>query len=100
MRQEWKKLSILRSKLDDDFDQLGAKRQFRAGQLSEASLKIVLKKIDGLIRQCNELAEMDTRLPLEVRRSTGIFIGFRPWVFSMIADLRREKRWGRARFSK
>jgi hypothetical protein len=39
-----------------------------------------------------QLRAADHRLPLEVRRSTGIFIGFRPWVFSMIADLRREKR--------
>ncbi len=78
--------------LDHDFDQMGARRLFSPGQLSDASLKIVLKKIDGLIRQFNELSEMDTCLPLDVRRSTGLFIGFRPWVFSMIADLRRKKR--------
>jgi DNA-binding Xre family transcriptional regulator len=80
--------------LDHDFDQLGARLQFSAGQLSDASLKLVLKKVDALIRQFNELADMDTCLPLEARRSTGLFIGFRPWVFTMISDLRRQKRPG------
>lgn len=62
---------------------------FSPGQLSESSLKMIRKKIDRLIKEFNQLAEMDAALPLTSRRSTGLFIGFRTWVFTMIADLRR-----------
>lgn len=71
------------------FDQPNDRLEFSPGQLSEASLRLILKKIDELVRQFNELAEMDADLPLKGRYSTGLVIGFRPWVFSMIADLRR-----------
>ena len=64
---------------------------FSPGVLSEASLKTILKKIDRLFRQFNDLAEMDAALPLKGRYSAGLFIEFRPWVFSMLADLRKQK---------
>jgi transcriptional regulator with XRE-family HTH domain len=62
---------------------------FTPGQFSEASLKIIRKKIDNLIKEYNRLAEMDAALPLKGRHSTGLFIGFRSWVFTRIADLHR-----------
>jgi hypothetical protein len=52
--------------LDHDFDQLGARRQFSAGQLSDASLKLLLKKVDGIIRQFNELADMDMSFIMKI----------------------------------
>ena len=70
---------------------------FSPGQLSESSLKIIRKKIDRLIKEFNQLAEMDAALPLTSRRSTGLFIGFRTWVFTMIADLRRADKKDRQR---
>jgi len=65
---------------------------FTPGQFSEASLKIIRKKIDNLIKDYNRLAEMDAALPLKGRHSTGLFIGFRSWVFTRIADLHRRNR--------
>lgn len=64
---------------------------FSPGVLSEASMKIILKQIDRLFKQYNELAEMDSALPLKGRYSAGLFIAFRPWVFSMLAELRKQK---------
>lgn len=73
------------------FDTPNSRIEFNPGQLSDASLKIILKKIDGLVKQFNELAELDTALPLKNRFSTGFIIGFRPWVFSMISDLKKNR---------
>lgn len=64
---------------------------FIPGQFSEASLKIIRKKIDNLLKEYNQLAEMDSALPIKGRYSTGLLIGFRPWVFTLIANLRRTK---------
>ncbi|ACL04230.1 helix-turn-helix domain protein [Desulfatibacillum aliphaticivorans] len=81
--------------LDSRFGNSGECLVFSPGQFSEASLKIIRKKIDNLIKEYNQLAEMDSALPIQNRRSTGMFIGFRPWVFSLIADLRRPKEKGK-----
>ncbi len=75
--------------MDNPFGLPNERYVFSPGQFSESSLKIIRKKIDNLILEFNELADMDASLPLENRRSTGLFIGFRSWVFTMIADLRR-----------
>lgn len=67
---------------------------FSPGQFSEASLKIIRKKIDNLVKEYNRLAEMDAALPLKGRHSSGLFIGFRSWVFTRIADLHRRNTGG------
>lgn len=67
---------------------------FSPGQFSEASLKIIRKKIDNLVKEFNRLAEMDAALPLKGRHSSGLFIGFRSWVFTRIADLHRRNTGG------
>jgi hypothetical protein len=37
---------------------------------------------------------MDAALPLKSRHSSGLFIGFRSWVFTGIADLHRRNAGG------
>ncbi len=83
--------NILEDFMNHSFDLPNDRLLFSPGVLSEASLKTILKKIDHLFRQFNELAEMDAALPLKGRYSAGLFIEFRPWVFSMLADLRKQK---------
>ncbi|MDO9263399.1 MAG: helix-turn-helix transcriptional regulator [Desulfosalsimonadaceae bacterium] len=83
--------TILADFMNHPFDLPNDRLLFSPGVLSEASLKTILKKIDSLFRQFNELAEMDAALPLKGRYSAGLFIEFRPWVFSMLADLRKQK---------
>jgi transcriptional regulator with XRE-family HTH domain len=77
--------------LDYPFDNANDRLIFSPGQFSEASLREIRKTIDKLVRQYNELAEMDSALPINERYSSGLMIGFRPWVFSMIASLRRRQ---------
>lgn len=63
---------------------------FGTGKLSENSFKIILREIDKLSRRYNELADMDSSLPISGRYSTGLMIAFRPWVLSIISELRRK----------
>lgn len=51
---------------------------------------VMSQKIDNLIKEYNQLADMDSALPIKGRYSTGLLIGFRPWVYTMIANLRRK----------
>ncbi len=62
---------------------------FSPGQFSPASIKKIRKGINKLVEEFNTLAEMDSTLPMKGRHSSGLIIGFRPWVFSMIAALKR-----------
>jgi len=50
-------------------------------ELSEASVQLMHRKIDKLVREFNELAEADLSLPLDQRKGVGLLIGFRPWSF-------------------
>jgi len=83
--------TILEDFMNHAFDLPNDRLLFSPGVLSESSLKAILKKIDRLFRQFNDLAEMDAALPLKGRYSAGLFIEFRPWVFSMLTDLRKQK---------
>ena len=75
--------------MDSSFNLPNERLEFIPGQFSAASLKIIQKKIASLVNEYNQLAEMDASLPIKGRYSTGLLIGFRPWVYSVIANLRR-----------
>ena len=75
-----------------DFSLSNEKLVFTTGQFTGKSLDIIEKKLKDLIKTFNRLAEEDSAFPLKERRSTGLFIAFRPWVFSLISGLRRVKR--------
>ncbi|MCP3923481.1 MAG: helix-turn-helix transcriptional regulator [Desulfobacterales bacterium] len=74
---------------DHSFKELNERFIFTTGQFSKKSLKIIIKELDKFTKKFNALAEEDTFLPLKDRNSTGVIIGFRPWVFSLISNLRR-----------
>ena len=90
LQQEYDALFI-NDFMESDFSLPGETLVFSPGQFSKASLRIIQKKIDSLVKEYNELAEMDSSLPIKGRYSTGLLIGFRPWVYSAIANLRRRK---------
>ena len=78
--------------IDHNFDQSDERLIFNTGQFSSESLAIIERKLDAFIDAFNELASKDALLPIKNRFSTGLFIAFRPWVFSLISGLRRKKR--------
>jgi DNA-binding Xre family transcriptional regulator len=61
--------------------------QFRSAELSEASRQILQRRIDRLVAEYADLAELDRRLPGREKRSTGMLVALRPWVLSMFRSL-------------
>jgi transcriptional regulator with XRE-family HTH domain len=76
--------------LESSFAQADEKKYFSYGKLSESSRQILMKKIDRLTKDFNELLEIDKALPGENRQHVGLLINYRPWVFSLIRDLKRK----------
>jgi hypothetical protein len=63
---------------------------FVSAELSEASAKILRRKAEVLARDFAELAALDAGLPDKEKRSTGLLLALRPWVFSMFDGLRKK----------
>lgn len=61
---------------------------FRSAELSEASAKILLRKLNQLAQEFAEYAALDVNLPSSEKRSVALLLAFRPWVFSMFDGLR------------
>jgi DNA-binding Xre family transcriptional regulator len=62
---------------------------FRSAELSEASCRVLLRKIERLATEFRDLAELDRSLPARDKRSMAMVLAARPWVFSMFEGLRR-----------
>jgi hypothetical protein len=63
---------------------------FSSAELSEASAKILTRKAEMLARDFAELATLDAGLPDKDKRSMGLLLALRPWVFSMFDGLRKK----------
>ena len=64
---------------------------FASAELSEASAKILSRKVEMLARDFAELAALDAGLPYKEKRSMGLLLALRPWVFSMYDGLRKKR---------
>ena len=62
--------------------------KFQPAELTEHSVGLLHRKLEQLYREFLELAELDL-LASEPRRSVGLLLAFRPWVFSLVAARRR-----------
>jgi len=62
---------------------------FRSSELSESSCRVLLRKLERLAAEFRDLAELDRTLPSRDKRSIGMLLATRPWVFSMFESLRR-----------
>lgn len=93
----WRKNGPIRKKYENQikeeflnapFDLIEERLLFETGKLSDGSQSVMLKKIDRLLIEYNELTEIDKALPQKKSRNTGLMIAFRPWVFSMLDDFK------------
>jgi DNA-binding Xre family transcriptional regulator len=62
---------------------------FGSAELSEASAKILTRKAELLARDFAELAALDAGVPDKEKRSMGLLLAIRPWVFSIYDGLTR-----------
>ena len=78
MRQEFLQTAFTRS---------GEALHFLSAELSEASSKVLLRKMERMAGEFRELAELDRTVPVKEKRSTAALLAVRPWVFSMFETL-------------
>jgi transcriptional regulator with XRE-family HTH domain len=62
--------------------------RFEVRELSESSIQVIRRKLDRLAFEVAELAELDASLPRERKRSVGVAVAMRPWVFSLADALK------------
>ncbi len=55
--------------------------ELQNGELSEASIRVLLKKLGRLAEEFSELVELDRHLPPSQKRGFGLLIGARSWTF-------------------
>lgn len=75
--------------LSSGFDRPDEVLRFEVRELSAASISALQEKIERLAIEIQELAGKDAQLPADKRISVGCLIAARPWVFSILAALRR-----------
>lgn len=75
--------------LNSSFSGPGEKLVFRTGMLSPAANAELMKKMDRLLQQFDELHDADTSLALEQRFGSSLLVALRPWELGYFSRLRR-----------
>lgn len=76
--------------LQSHFAGPGEKLLFQSGMLSRASNAALVKKMEKLLADFNELHAEDAGLPLAERFGSSILVAMRPWEFGVFSELRRK----------
>lgn len=70
------------------FSGAGEALHFLSAELSEASCKVLLRKLARVAGEFRDLAELDRTLPPQDKRSVAALVAVRPWVFSLFKGLK------------
>ncbi|SEO48174.1 helix-turn-helix domain-containing protein [Aquisalimonas asiatica] len=76
---------------DSAFDTPPESLQFVSGMLSQASLRVMERKLNTLAKEFNELARLDSGLPLDERHGCSVMLAQRVWAFSMFSRYARKQ---------
>lgn len=74
--------------MQDAFDAPQALLALEVRELGDASIATLRRKLERLVVEFREAADVDVSLPHERRRSVGMLVAMRPWVFSLANSLR------------
>lgn len=61
--------------------------RFESGELSDASIKLLRRKMKRLAQEFDEFAELDMHQPAEKKRSFALMLAIRPWTMWSIIDV-------------
>ena len=75
----------------NDFERSGEMLRFEAKEISQASREVIRRKLERLMQEFNELADIDAALKPSERDSVGLVIGLRPYVLSLFTRMKRSK---------
>ncbi len=81
---------VLGEFLKDKFVKEDQFLDFEILELSPASINILKRKIGLFLKEVNELATMDYSLKRESKKSTGVLLAMRPWIYSLALDAMTE----------
>lgn len=70
------------------FDGRDALLVMEVRELADSSIAVLRRKLEQLAAEFREMAAVDAGLPPERRRSAGMLLALRPWVFSLLDSLR------------
>ena len=76
--------------LRGSFDGPGALLRLEVKELGEASLAVLRRRLERLAAEFVETAAADASLPPSKRRSVGMVLALKPWVFSIVDALRSQ----------
>jgi len=74
--------------LQGPFSRPGEALHFLSAELSAASCKVLLRKMERMAAEFRDLAVLDRSMPPKAKRSMAALLAVRPWVFSMFESLR------------
>lgn len=80
---------IQRQFLNSKFHREDEKRLFIFGFISDASIQLMLNKIQATAKEFAELQRQDEALPMSKRRNIGMMLVMRPWELEMFGALRQ-----------
>jgi len=75
--------------LDSSFTQAGEFRIFVSGMVSRSANAEIIKKMQHLAQEMNDLNIESESLPLEQRFGTSLMMAIRPWEINVFQELRR-----------
>ena len=79
--------AIVASFVEGDFDEAGGVFRFEVRELSKASVALLVRRLERLAAEFNEMAELDSYLPSGQRDTIGMALGLRPYVVSFAMGL-------------
>lgn len=75
--------------LDSSFNQAGEFRIFVSGMISRTANAEIIKKIQHLAQEMNDMNSESESLPLDQRFGTSLMMAIRPWEIDVFENLRR-----------
>lgn len=60
--------------------------RFDTGELSAASVSVIMKKFEKLSQEFDEFSELDISTPITKKKAYGLMVSFRPWTFWQILE--------------
>jgi DNA-binding Xre family transcriptional regulator len=79
--------------LQSEFSAKNEALNFHSAELSHASVRILLRKMEKLAADFADLAALDVALPSKDKVSIAMLLAARPWVFSMFSAYRASTRY-------
>ena len=82
---------VMQEFLGGRFDGAGELLRFEARDLSADSAAVLRRRLERLVAEFNETAEVDASLPGRKRQSFGLLLAVRPWQFSIMIALKKRR---------